>query len=241
MKISIIGSDSLARVIRECCSAHFDLGELGRDLIWFCEDTPIENDEPKNEEIYCQIARVAHVALCTPGIPILISSQIPVGTIARLEEEFPAVPFAYSPENIRVAHGVADFSNQSRVVVGRRDGRFDDLWRSLFAPFTNNLILTDPETAECCKHALNCWLGMTIAYSNEIAKFCKAVGADPTTVSKALLAERRISPHAPMKPGAPYGGGHLARDIYTVNQIARWHNLQLPIISHIKESNEGTS
>jgi UDP-glucose 6-dehydrogenase len=84
-----------------------------------------------------------------------------------------------------------------------------------------------------CKHALNTFLGLQIAFINEVAHICAAVGADPATVSLALRTDHRVSLKAPLRPGAPFSGGHLARDI---NTLATFHT---PLISHILESNGG--
>ena len=242
MKLCITGQDTLAAAARECCARHFELRKLSDpdlDILWVCYDTPIDEEtgEPKCDWVLDRIGVDFWDVTSTPIV--LISSQMPVGTIAGLEQRFPKHTFACSPENIRVASAVADFLMQARVVVGIRKTDRNALLKELFSPFTQNLIFTTPETAEMVKHALNAYLGMSIAYINEIARICKFVGADVDVVSKALLSERRISPKAPLKPGAPFGGGHLMRDILTLEELARQKGLCIPIISHIRESNEG--
>ncbi len=245
LRLAITGQSSLAEVTRHCCAKHFELvdncGPEIADILWICYDTPIDDDD--KPDVDWVLAHIRH-DLGEAGLAplVLISSQLPVGTTARLEMEFPAHVFAYSPENIRVASGIQDFENQARVVVGingdRPLGR--EQLAELFAPFTRNLIFTDPSTAEMCKHALNVYLGLTIAYANEIGRICRVVGADPDIVTAALRSEPRVSPKAPLKIGAPFGGGHLARDIYLMRELAEREGLACPIISHIKESNEAT-
>jgi UDPglucose 6-dehydrogenase len=239
MRIYIHGKDSLAAATRQCCERHFIVlrEKSDADLHWFCDDTPIgKDDRPDSDWVLAQIR--ANLPPLGSDTLVLVSSQMPVGTTAQLEHEFPSYVFAYSPENIRVASAVADFENQARIVVGRRTERHDFILSQLFAPFTKNLIFTDPETAECCKHFLNTFLALQIAFINEAARVCGKVGADVNVVSLALLTERRVSPKAPLRPGAPYGGGHLARDIYVLGEVAALAKVEVPIIAHIKESNE---
>lgn len=234
--VKVIGQDTLAEATQVCAYEYFRWSD-DPDILWVCYDTPIGwDDKPDVEWVVESIG--AHLPANPEKTLILVSSQVKVGTTKLLEERYPGYHFAHSPENIRVATAVEDFKNQARVVVGRRDKRWDDMLRQLFAPFTDTLLLTDPETAEMVKHALNVWLGMNIAYMNEIAHISRLVGADPAVVSKALLTERRISPHAPLKPGKPFGGGHLARDIYNLNEIAGLLRVQAPIIAAIKPSND---
>jgi UDPglucose 6-dehydrogenase len=80
---------------------------------------------------------------------------------------------------------------------------------------------------------------MSIAYINEISRLCKAIGADVDVISRALLSERRISPKAPLKAGAPFAGGHLMRDILIMERLADEKGISAPIIKSIRESNEG--
>lgn len=236
LKVKIIGQDTLAAATRTCCAKHFDVTSDAPDILWVCYDTPITHtDKPDVDWVIERIGE--NLPALGSKTLILVSSQVPVGTTRKLEESFPSYAFAHSPENIRVASAVRDFEAQSRIVVGRRNERYDHLLSALFSPFTQNLIFTDPETAEMVKHALNCYLAMSIAFINEVARVAAVVGADANGISQALLLERRVSPNAPLRPGAPFGLGHLARDVFNMNEIAARKDVSIPIIAHIKESN----
>lgn len=241
MKIAVTGQGILAETTRTCCAKWHDVvNHTDKDIevLWVCYDTPLENGEPDYEWVVNRLQRELSEL---PGRPvILISSQMPVLTTFRLEQRFPGHFFAYSPENIRVATPIDDFEAQARIVVGvRSKARNSAIW-ALLKPFANqSVIFTSPETAEMVKHALNSYLGMSIAFINEIARVCESVKADANVVSEALLSERRISPNAPLKPGKPFGGGHLIRDIRALEDFAKGRGIRLPIISHIRESNEG--
>lgn len=238
MKLAIVGQGQLAQVTAICCESYFErVQPKDADVLWICYDTPLKtNAEPDTEWVIYHIR--CHVLATFAKTHLLISSPLPVGTTTRLAVESPDRTFAYSPENIRVAHGVEDFTHQTRIVVGRRTSIHDDIWQILFSPFCGNLIFTDPDTAEMCKHALNAYLAMSIAFANEIDRLCKVTGADSGVVTQALLTERRISPQAPLHPGAPYSDGHLARDLHVLNHISLNRGVSTPILAHIKESND---
>jgi UDPglucose 6-dehydrogenase len=89
------------------------------------------------------------------------------------------------------------------------------------------------ESAEMTKHALNAFLGTSIAFINEIAVVCEAVGADAQEVARGLKTDARIGPRAYLSPGGPFSGGTLARDIEFLRSRAA-----LPLISGVKESND---
>jgi UDPglucose 6-dehydrogenase len=248
MKLAVTGNAILAETTRACCAKN-DAGSTHRlllapvddrdiEVLWVCHDTPILDDGTADVETVVNWMQrdIAELA----GAPvILISSQLPVLTTFRMQERFPRHFFAYSPENIRVASAAEDFCRQSRIVVGVPNGSRNSTLEALLGAFTSRIIFTRPETAEMVKHALNAYLGMSIAFINEIARVCADVKADVNVVSEALLSERRIAPNAPLRPGKPFGGGHLMRDILTLERIAKGRGLSLPIVTHIRESNNG--
>lgn len=242
LKICILGQSTLAAAIIKCCDFHFDVSPEPTpdcDVLWIAYDTPIGDNDAPDVEYVLNRARVALFA-AGPSPLVLISSQVPVGTTARLEKEFPAHSFAYSPENIRVATAVADFLKQDRIVVGTRRNLDRHIYRVLLSRFTENIIFTTVETAEMTKHALNCWLGMNIAFINEFSRLVEAgyPSVIMSDLTAALKSEGRIGPRAPLKAGGPYGLGHIARDIHVVSELARSRLVEMPIVQHIKASND---
>lgn len=241
LKICVLGQDSLADVVAEGCEMCFEVAVEPApdcDIVWLCYDTPILENGAPDVEYVLNRARVA-LLQAGPKPLVLLSSQVPVGTTARLEVEFPMHSFAYSPENIRVAVGLPDFLQQDRIVVGTRRMLDRRVYRILFAPFSPDLIFTTVETAEMVKHALNCWLGMNIAFINEFSRLAEhypTVNMSDLTV--ALKTERRIGDGAPLRAGGPYGLGHLARDIHVISGLAEKLGVGMPIVSHIKASND---
>ena len=241
MKLAITGNGPLAATTRLCCAPHFELVDLpAASVVWSCHETPLDaSNQPLTDHVLVQIA--TGLVLTRIDAYTVISSPWPVGTTHQLELDYPYRRFAYVPENIRLASGPVDFVAQARIVVGRRSHHthWDSQLEELLQPFTKRLIWTTPETAEMCKHALNGYLGMMIAYANELGRLCEAVGADMDTVTTALLSEPRVSPAAPLRAGKPFGGGHLARDINVLNWLSQSqpHDIPTPIISAILESN----
>ena len=247
MKISIIGEDTLAAAVAECAAEHFEIysgTHKDAEIVWVCHDIPIDDKGVPNSgwvmsRIRETLRDMSEIVDPLKRPLILVSSQMPVGTTMRLEKEYPAYSFAHSPENIRVATAIADFRNQARVVVGVRNPYWRTKLEELFTPFTKHIIFTDPETAEMVKHALNTFLGLQIAFINEVSRIASVVGADMETITLGLRTDFRVGEKAPLRAGKPFGGGHLARDIFTLSEIARINGIHAPIINHITESNEG--
>ena len=231
-RISVIGTGHLAEATAQECDQHFDLtNPRDADLIWFCVDTPVdEHDESDIDSVMDKLRTT--LRLIEPTVPVLISSQVPVGFCAKAEAEFPKHHLAIQPENIRKAHAREDFHFQNRIVVGTRHDEDREFIRSVCAKFTpGEVIFMSPESAEMVKHALNGWLSLGIVYANEIAAICDKMGADKDDVTHGWLSDRRIG-HQPLHYGGPITGGTLLRDVAVMDGIGAG-----PVISAIRPSN----
>src|SRR3954471_7965439 len=109
------------------------------DVLWVTYDTPVnEKDESDVEAVLAPLRKaLAHLP---KGALVLISSQLPVGTCARLEKEFPQFAFACSPENLRLGKAIDSFEKAERVIVGVRDDTKRAVLEKLFAPFTSQVL-----------------------------------------------------------------------------------------------------
>ena len=213
------------------------------DVVWVTYDTPVDDDDRADVEfVVAQIDRV--MPYLRDGALVLMSSQMPVGSIARLEQRLATsrpsarVTFGYSPENLRLGKALSVFQKPDRVVVGLRHD--DDRARviALLAPFTSRIEWMSVESAEMTKHALNAFLATCVAFANEIATLCEVTGADAKEVERGLKSESRIGPGAYLGPGAAFAGGTLARDLMFLSQLAEQHHRPARLIASARSSND---
>ena len=207
------------------------------DVLWVCMDTPVNDNDESDVDSVLAIHRQA-LAHLPKGALVLISSQLPVGTCAKLEKEFPQFHFACSPENLRLGKAIDAFEKAERVIVGIRDDAKKAVLEELFAPFTSQILFMRTESAEMVKHALNSFLALSITFINEIARLCEHTGADAKEVAAGLKSEPRIGPKAYLGPGGPFAGGTLARDVVTLTKLAEAKGEKISVIPAIKQSND---
>jgi UDPglucose 6-dehydrogenase len=207
------------------------------DVLWLCYDTPVnEHDE---SDVKFVLANLRKALLHLPkGALVLISSQLPVGTCAKLEKEFLQFHFACSPENLRLGKAIDAFEKAERTIVGIRNNAKKPLLEKLFAPFTPQILFMRTESAEMVKHALNSFLALSITFINEVARLCEHTGADAKEVAAGLKSEPRIGPRAYLGPGGPFAGGTLARDVVTLTKLADATGEKISVIPAIKQSND---
>lgn len=211
------------------------------DVLWVCYDTPVDADDQSDLPwVFKRLDRV--LPLLRASTVVLLSSQLPVGTIARLAAAHPTLVFACSPENLRLGQAIAAFEKPARIIVGAPAPAAAPAARAtlerLLAPLAAPLIWMRPESAELVKHALNSFLALSVAYINEIATLAETVGADAQEVAAGLKSDPRIGARAYLGPGGPFAGGTLARDVVTLTLLGAEKNLPLALIPAIKTSND---
>ena len=207
------------------------------DVLWVCYDTPVNDNDESDVAFVLERMRRA-LAHLPAGVLVLISSQLPVGTCAQLEKEFPQPHFACSPENLRLGKAIDAFEKAERAVVGIRTDTKRALLEQLFRPFAGQVQFMRTESAEMVKHALNTFLAVSITFINEVARLCEHVGADAKEVAAGLKSEPRIGPRAYLGPGGPFAGGTLARDVVTLTKLGAQNHESLALIPAIKQSND---
>ncbi|MEO7208687.1 MAG: nucleotide sugar dehydrogenase [Steroidobacteraceae bacterium] len=212
------------------------------DVLWVACDTPVDDDD--NADTDFVMAQIERALLgMSADVVVLVSSQLPVGSIRCLEQSAalnrkgrpPRI--AYCPENLRLGNAVPDFLRPNRIVVGVRSTRDHELLHSLLSPITESIEWMSVESAEMTKHAINAFLATSVVFANEIAAICESVGADAKEVERGLKTENRIGPRAYLSPGAAFAGGTLARDIVFLNRTARERGVITPLLSSVLPSN----
>jgi UDPglucose 6-dehydrogenase len=221
-----------------------DLSEVsGHDVVWITYDTPVRGDDSADVEYVANQIRLV-LSDVSAGSVLLVSSQMPVGSIGRLERWYleagneNEVSFAYSPENLRLGKSVEVFMRPDRIVAGVRSQDARDKLTELWKPITQNIVWVSVESAEMTKHALNGFLATSIAFMNELALICEREGADAAEVEKGLKSDFRIGPRAYLHAGAAFAGGTLARDIQFLTQTASKHGITVPVIGSVMKSND---
>jgi UDPglucose 6-dehydrogenase len=213
------------------------------ELLWVAFDTPVNDDDMADVEFV-----IAHACAALPYLPmgctVLVSSQLPVGSVRRLEaaaaELCPVkhLGFAVSPENLRLGKALDVFLKPDRVIVGARHMRDRERIARMLEPIDARIEWMSVESAEMTKHAINAFLATSVVFANEIASLCEHEGADAKEVERGLKSEQRIGPKAYLRPGGAFAGGTLARDIEFLKAISQRRQLPIPMLESVKTSND---
>lgn len=215
----------------------------GIAILLVAYDTPVdENDVADTDYVMERVTQV--MSKLPKHTVVLVSSQLPVGSVQRLEQRAAKLcpelelEFACSPENLRLGKALDVFLRPDRVVVGVRNAATKAKLQDLLSPLTGSLEWMGVESAEMTKHAINAFLATSVTFANELASLCELVGADGREVARGLKTDARIGPKAYLAPGGAFAGGTLARDVVFLGEKARAQQLSTPLLSAITPSND---
>jgi len=214
----------------------------GARRAWVTFDTPVDDDDAADVDWVLEQSLELLAELPEDSL-VVVSSQMPVGSIAALQQRCAArrgdsgLRFACVPENLRLGRAIECFRARDRIVAGVRSERDHAELAELLAPFTDEIQWMRVESAEMTKHALNGFLATSVAFINEIAEICESVGADAEEVSRGLKSEQRIGQRAYLGPGDAFAGGTLARDIGFLRGLAKHRGLPAHVFEGVADGN----
>ncbi|MGL9762041.1 MAG: nucleotide sugar dehydrogenase [Wolbachia sp.] len=123
--------------------------------------------------------------------------------------------------------------------MGVKDERARAKLQAIYRSFIDKnipLIVTDTTSAEMIKYASNAFLATKVAFINEIAGLCEALGADIDLLANGMGMDHRIGREF-LKAGPGFGGSCFPKDLSALIRLAEDHNFKLQILNSIKESN----
>ncbi len=223
------------------------------DLVLICVGTPSRADGKLEMTHLLEVTRQLgrNLRARSPAkAPLLLvyRSTMPPGTmerlvlptLAKLAGEAPGRLYevAFNPEFLRESTAVKDYHAPPKIVIGEREkgvtrrllGIYDGIDAPLFeVPFA---------VAEMVKFVDNSFHALKVAFGNEIGRICASRGIDPQAVADIFLADTKlnISP-VYLRPGGPFGGSCLPKDLSAMLALARDCGLAVPVLAGTRESN----
>jgi GDP-mannose 6-dehydrogenase len=153
---------------------------------------------------------------------------------AHLLEEL-RIEVCFCPEFLREGTAVRDYSNPALSAYGTLSGtRCPDLEELMAGPALMSL-----ESAELLKYACNYWHAVKVAFGNEIGRLSMFLGEDGIQLMQKFCEDSKlnISSHY-LRPGAPYGGSCLPKDVSALSSFVRQEGLNLPLLESLSQSND---
>ena len=143
----------------------------------------------------------------------------------------------YCPEFLREGTAVADFREPSLAVIGTEHGESPptDEARQLLG---GTPAILKWEGAEAIKYACNYFHALKVGFANEIGRLCKHIGEDGARVMDVVCQDTRLNiSRYYLRPGNPFGGSCLPKDVSALLSLVRREGVPLPLLEHTMETN----
>ncbi|KAA1380478.1 nucleotide sugar dehydrogenase [Aeromicrobium fastidiosum] len=227
-----------------------DLSEF--DIAMVCVGTPSTADGSHNMSYVADSARQIAQALRgdrSSPLTITFRSTFRPGTMDGLvtsifrsvlgEDMESRVELVYNPEFLRESTAIWDFHHPPKVVIGtlnnQRSQRMVDLHEGIEAP-----IFELPfRESEMTKFVDNTWHATKVAFANEIGRICAQNEVSAKSIHEVFVADTKLNISAYyLRPGGPFGGSCLPKDVRALDHIASLSDTSVPLISALMPSNK---
>ncbi len=135
----------------------------------------------------------------------------------------------FDPDFVALGDVVNGFLRPDLVIIGESEKRAGDRVEAVHRrlcenqPHVARMSIVDGEVA---KVSLNAYMTVKISFANTLANLCERIpGADVDAITRAIGADRRISPHY-FRGGLSFGGTCFPRDTRAFKRLAARCDLQ---------------
>jgi len=224
---------------------------LDSELSLVCVGTPSAANGSQDQGAILALAASLGRALrkkSTPHVVVFRSTLVP-GTVEDvlrpiIEEasgKKDGVDFhlCFQPEFLREGSSIRDYDQPPFTVLGANHAYPADRLRELFGHLPCKFLQTTVRSAEMMKYCCNNFHALKITFANETARLCGALGVDPFEVMDLMCQDTQLNiSRAYLRPGFAFGGSCLPKDLRATSYLAKIHDVEIPMLSSILESNQ---
>lgn len=180
-----------------------------------------------------------------PRLLVLRSTMLPGSTRSLVREFFAglidggALEVVVCPEFLREGTAVNDFADPSLAVVGTADGAPPRLLERVAEVTVAEPRVMTWAGAEMIKYSCNYFHAVKVAFANEVGRLSRHLGIDGREVMDAVCADRRLNiSEYYLRPGNPFGGSCLPKDVSALGALARQEGVPLPLLESVLPTNQ---
>jgi len=181
---------------------------------------------------------------------LIIRSTVPPGLYSKARDAIATalsergvrakVSLALNPEFLREGSAVKDREEPELIVYATEDDAAASVVEGIWGPAHHaKMVRTDPASAEVLKLVANAWHALKVSFANEVARIAKPIGVDPFEVMELLCRDTKLNTSAAyLRPGMPFGGACLVKDVSALESFARGAGVKVPVLGGVLASNQ---
>ena len=218
------------------------------DSIFITHDIVTDDQNRSNYDTFYALIDEA-IPHLPQNIIIIIMSQISVGMTRKIKEHIKNkrsdlnFNLIYFVDTLIIGRALDRFLNPERIIIGTENGtekilnKYPVLKKQL-SSFNAPVLYMRYESAEMTKICINLYLFNSVIYANIVADLCESYQADMNEIIKALRLDKRIGKYAYIQPSLGVTGGHLERDMRTIEKMQKEVSIKTDWIEKLIEINE---
>jgi UDPglucose 6-dehydrogenase len=147
----------------------------------------------------------------------------------------------YDPDFVALGNVIKGFLRPDLVIIGESSSeagaRVEAIHRQICEnnPAISRMSIINAELAKVC---LNVYITLKISFANSISNLCEQIpGADVDIITRAIGADRRISPYY-FQGGLAFGGTCFPRDIKAYLSLAEKYGVQAELVHAVERVNQ---
>jgi len=221
------------------------------ELSFVCVSTPARPNGSQDLRALERLGVEMGRALATKSTPhvIVVRSTVLPGTVdgvfaplverhsgRRCGDDF---DICFQPEFLREGTSIRDYDAPPLTVIGAESDRPVRQLRELFGKLPCTFVVCGVRTAEMLKYVCNAFHALKISFANEIGRICQALEIDAHAVMDLVCLDTQLNiSTAYLRPGFAFGGSCLPKDLRALLHAAARHDMDIPVLSGVRESNE---
>jgi UDPglucose 6-dehydrogenase len=249
MKVAIIGRGILGRAQERMFADHdvvsYDITD-GTDYpeaeIELCHFAVICVGTPPAPDGSCDIDGVIKAMDQLPdGLPILIRSTIPPGTVDCLQEDYPDTFICHAPDFLHEREGGQwpDSADVPYMLLGGQSAARAYFKQFLERVYPGKIYECDALTSEIAKYVTNLYWATRVTFVNEMGNLTKAFGGKWEEVRQAWLQDERVNPAYTKLDGFPpgFGGRCWPKDLSAIIEEGQNYGYDAEFLTAVEEAN----
>ena len=255
MRVGIIGAGMVGGAIEHCFAGAHELfvhdparGTELSNITDNCDMAYIAVPTPANDDGSCDTSIVEEILDALPdGFIAVIKSTVIPGTTEKLQDVYPSLKLAYSPEFLVERQRLEDFANQKILVVGTIHEEVANL---VFEQHKLAGVLVGEQTfhvgsteAEMVKYTKNNFYAMKVIFANQMHDICQKLGIEWNTISEIIttpqdqpIGDSHLEPIMGLMRG--FGGKCLPKDTLALKELAQSLDVKYSLLDAIQSDNQ---
>ena len=217
------------------------------DCIFICVGTPFEDGAPDFSQIKSVLLEINSIDFSVNQDVCVLNRSTCLPDIHQYaydlflnSSNIRKINYLVHPEFLREGSAIKDFLNPPVYIFGSdlKDEYIDSLVTHLYGDVSNDVISTTISDAALTKYASNAFHALKVSFANEIGSIAESIGGNALNVMNMLCQDKVLNiSDAYLKPGLPYGGSCLPKDLATLVHFSKSQGMDLPLLASISQSN----